>query len=282
MKERDIQSFWNTHPCGDHQVGGLKQRAGDYEAFFTDYDAFSYTKERHILGCLDGVDFKNKSVLEIGLGQGADAEQIIRRGGLWSGLDLTPESIERVRTRFTIRNLPYEGLEQGSVLDIPYADRKFDIVFSHGVLHHVPDIVSAQREIRRVLKPGGELVVMLYARWSLNYLLSIGLVRRLGLIGAIGLNSEPEGIVGEHVRNARAMGLRKYLRMSNFIHHNTDGPGNPYSKVYDLESVRTDFPDFDIVRSYKRFMHAPPLPVSALPLDRLLGWHLWVHLRAKG
>ncbi len=52
------------------------------------------------------------------------------------------------------------------------------MVFSHGVLHHVPDIEQAQREIHRVLRPGGELVIMMYARRSLNYLVAIGLFRR--------------------------------------------------------------------------------------------------------
>lgn len=49
MNESDIQDFWNRNPCGDWQVGGLEQRRGDYEAFFTDYDKFRYTKEAHIL-----------------------------------------------------------------------------------------------------------------------------------------------------------------------------------------------------------------------------------------
>jgi hypothetical protein len=44
------------------------------------YDAFRYSREGHILGCLDGIDFRGAKLLEIGLGQGADSEQIIRRG----------------------------------------------------------------------------------------------------------------------------------------------------------------------------------------------------------
>jgi hypothetical protein len=58
---------------------------------------------------------------------------------------------------------------------------------------------------------------------------------------------------------ARRMGLGTYLRMSKFIHRNTDGPGNPYSKVYDLRELRLDFPSFRIIRAYKRWMHGPPL-----------------------
>jgi SAM-dependent methyltransferase len=283
MNETDIQSFWNTHPCGDHLVGGLKEGAkGDYEAFFARYDAHRYAQEDHIPATLDGIDFAGKAVLDIGLGQGADAEQIIRRGALWHGLDLTAEAVERVGTRLALRNLPHRALKQGSALRIPYDDAQFDLVFSHGVLHHIPDILQAQREIRRVIKADGELVIMLYARWSVNYLLSIAVLRRLALILVYALGLKPRGIVGQHVENARQQGLWRYLRLDNFTHHNTDGPLNPYAKVYDLDAVRRDFPDFEIVKSYKRFMHAPPLPLAWLrPLAPLLGWHLWVHLKPK-
>ena len=279
MNEADIGDFWNRNPCGDMQVGGLAQRRGDYEKFFSDYDAFRYRKEGHILRCLNEIDFKGKNVLEIGLGQGADGEQIIKRGAIWSGIDLTAESVARVKTRLSLRKLPHQSVARGSVLDIPHDAASFDIVFSHGVLHHVPDILTAQCEIHRVLKPDGELIVMLYARRSLNYMISIGVLRRLGLLGISILNHNPEGMIGQHMANARAMGLARYLKMNNFIHRNTDGPLNPYSKVYDIATVAKDFPQFRIVRSYKRFMHAPPLPVRRLPLERVLGWHLWVHLR---
>jgi SAM-dependent methyltransferase len=279
MNEPDIQDFWNQHPCGDVLVGGLERHRGDYETFFADYDDFRYRKEAHILECLDEIDFEGRNVLEIGLGQGADSEQMIRRGALWSGLDLTPESVARVRMRLALRQLPHSSIRQGSVLQIPHDDHSFDTVLSHGVLHHVPDIVSAQREIRRVLKPDGELIVMLYARYSLNYLVSIGVVRRLGLIALRLAQRGPKGALGQHLKNADDIGLFNYLRLSNFIHRNTDGPLNPYSKVYDLATVKRDFPDFRVARAYKRFMHAPPLPVQWVPLERWLGWHLWVHLR---
>ncbi len=279
MNESEIKDFWERYPCGDFQVGGLQQRRGDYEAFFRAYDSFRYSTEGHILRCLDDIDFRGKKVLEIGLGQGADSEQIIRRGAIWSGLDLTPESVARVRTRLSLRQLPHRAIKQGSVLQIPYEEGSFDTVFSHGVLHHVPDILAAQRQIHRVLKPNGELIVMLYARWSLNYLIAIGTLRRLGLLALHLANRHPGGIFDQHLANARAMGVRHYLRMDSFIHKNTDGPLNPYSKVCDLRIVKKDFPDFKVVRAYKRFMHAPPLPVRWLPLERILGWHLWVHMR---
>ncbi len=281
MNESDIKEFWNNNPCGDWQVGGLNQRRGNYEAFFSDYDRFRYKKEAHILRCLDNIDFKDKKVLEIGLGQGADSEQIIRRGAVWSGLDLTPESVARVQTRLTLRALPHETVKQGSALDIPFNDHSFDMVFSHGVLHHIPEVEVAQKEIHRVLKPGGELIAMFYARWSLNYQLAISIVRRLGLFALWASKHDAKGIQGQHLTNARAIGFNNYLRMENFIHKNTDGPLNPYSKVYDVKTIREDFKDFEVIKVYKQFMHAPPLKVGWLPLERTLGWHLWAHMRPR-
>ena len=287
MDEQTVQRFWHEHACGDAQVGGLRERfQGDYERFFTDYDRFRYRNERHLPKCIDALNVAGKQVLEIGLGEGSESERLIRQGARWSGTDLTAESVARVRTRLTLRDLPYEDLRQASVLDLPFADNAFDLVFSHGVLHHVPDIKRAQAEIQRVLRPAGELVIMMYARWSLNYLVSIGLIRRASLLAAFPLaragilKSDPEhGMLAAHLSNAKAMGLFCYLRLDEFVHHNTDGPANPYALVYDRRRVEQDFPSFQVTRTYKRFMHAPPLPIHRLPGETLMGWHLWVHLR---
>ena len=281
MNESDVKAFWQAHPCGEMKVGGLDCFTDDLESFFREYDGFRYQDSPHILGCLDRIDFQGMKTLEIGLGQGADSEQIVRRGAIWSGLDLTEESVRRVRFRFELKHLPYRSLERGSVLDLHFATDSFDLVFSHGVLHHVPNIGRAQQEIWRVLKPNGRLIIMVYAKFSLNYMLSISLLRRLGLAILYAAGSNPKGIVGQHLRNARKVGLWNYLKNEGFIHKNTDEPSNPYSKVYNLNSVREDFSMFSIVECTKHYMHAPPLPVKWLPLARLLGWHLWVVLKPE-
>jgi SAM-dependent methyltransferase len=290
MDEKAVQDFWQDHACGDALVGGLRGRfGGDYEKFFSDYDKFRYDMESHLPACLDALRVSGKRVLEIGLGQGADSESLIRRGACWSGVDLTGESVERVRTRLTLRDLPFDDLKQGSALDLPFADDSFDMVFSHGVLHHVPEIRQAEREIHRVLRPGGELVIMMYARWSLNYLVAIGLVRRAALLAAFPLGKaglvradRDGGMLAAHLRNAAKLGLGRYLRLKEFTHYNTDGPGNPYALVYDRKRIGQDFPSFRITRTYKRFMHAPPLPVHRLPGGSVMGWHLWAHLEPAG
>lgn len=280
--EGEIKDFWQGHPCGAELVGDLPDESrSEYAQFFDRYDKYRYRTEPHILTNLDRVGFEGKRVLEIGLGQGADAEQIVRRGGIYSGADLTNESVKRVKMRFALHDLPFERIEQASALDLPFRDAAFDIVYSHGVLHHIPEIKKAQAEIVRVLKPDGRLIVMLYAKWSLNYLLSISVARRLGLAAMYAADVTGSGIYADHLANARRNGLRNYLKMESFLNVSTDGPFNPYSKVYDRGELESSFPDFEIVEMHKEFMHAPPLPVGWLPLSRALGWHLWTTLRPK-
>lgn len=282
MLESDIKNFWQTHPCGAELVGDMtSDERASYAEFFARYDAYRYDKEPHILANLDRIDFRGRRVLEIGLGQGADAEQIVKRGGRFSGVDLTDEAVERTRVRFDLKGIEFETITQASALDLPFADNSFDIVFSHGVLHHIPDIGAAQGEIARVLAPEGMLVAMLYAKRSLNYLLSISVLRRLGLLGLYTFNASPSGIYADHLDNARRFGIGRYLAMKNFINVSTDGPFNPYSQVYSVSDVRRDFPDFEIVETSRHFMHAPPLSVKWLPLAGVLGWHLWVKLKPK-
>jgi hypothetical protein len=134
-----------------------------------------------------------------------------------------------------------------------------------------------------VLKPGGTLVAMLYARRSLNFQVSIRVVRRAVLAAAYPLRNvlSFRGMLRQHLDNAERVGLREYLNLETFTHRNTDGPLNPFARVYSPREVERDFPDFELVETYQRYLHAPPLPVHGLPGGDRLGWHLWVTLRAR-
>jgi ubiquinone/menaquinone biosynthesis C-methylase UbiE len=281
--ENEIKDFWQTHPCGAELVGDLSEETiAEYADFFERYDTYRYQKEPHILKNLDRIDFNGKRVLEIGLGQGADAEQIESRGGIYNGVDLTEESVKRVRMRFELKGLKgFERIERASALELPFDNNSFDLVFTHGVLHHIPEIGRAQAEIARVLKPDGKLIMMLYAKWSLNYLVSISVARRIGLLALYALGIRAGGIYGDHLANAKKAGIWKYMAMQNFVNVSTDGPFNPYSKVYDRREIKQDFSAFELVETHKEFMHAPPLPVRGLPLAGLLGWHLWAEMKPK-
>jgi len=96
----------------------LRERfQGDFDKFFTEYDRFRYQNERHLPACIAALNVAGKQVLEIGLGEGSESERLIHQRARWSGVDLTAESVERVRARLSLRELPFEELRQGSVLD---------------------------------------------------------------------------------------------------------------------------------------------------------------------
>lgn len=112
--------------------------------------------------------FDNIQFLEIGCGMGTDALQIAKKGIEVTAIDLTDEGIRLAKDRFSLNNYSAD-LRIADAENLPFEDTYFDIVYSFGVLHHIPDTQKAINEIYRVLKPGGEAYIMLYNKISLNY-----------------------------------------------------------------------------------------------------------------
>ncbi len=71
------------------------------------------------------------------------------------GVDISPLNIATARRRGEQSNINGVTFEQGNVLDLPFLDNSFDIVFSNGVLHHTQDWRKGVAECVRTLKPGG-------------------------------------------------------------------------------------------------------------------------------
>lgn len=97
-------------------------------------------------------------ILDAGCGTGGDA-LFLRRYGHVVGMDLAAEAIS-----FGAPRLP-GALTRGSVLSLPFDAERFDLVTSFDVLYHrgVPDEDAALSEVRRVLRPGGRLLIRLPA-----------------------------------------------------------------------------------------------------------------------
>src|SRR5205085_2800103 len=60
-----------------------------------------------------------------------------------------------------------ESIQVGDAENLPFESNQFDLGYSFGVLHHSPNTEAALRELVRVIRPGGELKVMLYNRHSI-------------------------------------------------------------------------------------------------------------------
>jgi ubiquinone/menaquinone biosynthesis C-methylase UbiE len=100
-----------------------------------------------------------------------DLVQLAGAGGHVTAIDLTPEAVALARRHLAVRALPGTVLE-GNAERLPFGDGSFDVVYSHGVLHHTVDTQRAVNEVFRVLKPDGEAVIMLYHRHSWFWWLS--------------------------------------------------------------------------------------------------------------
>jgi ubiquinone/menaquinone biosynthesis C-methylase UbiE len=284
----DIKNFWNENPVGSNFIAYEQDKS-----FYEKYDNFRYTLENHIPGELDKIDFRNKQVLEIGLGQGADSMQLINRGAIYHGIDLTEESVRRVKERFALFNKPYQQVQVANAEQIPYADNSFDIVYSHGVIHHSPNIEKIVAEIHRVLKPGGQAVIMLYHKSSYNYHISIRILRRIGLLLLLPfpflaklvskLTGESVERINRHKYHFKREGM-SYFKMKHFIHRSTDGPDNVYASVWTSDTAKKLFGAFKNITTSIHFLnerhlmgvqHILPRSVKR-SMGHKYGWHLWI------
>src|SRR6267143_5457642 len=174
LKER-VRAFWQAHPCGtkfsDAEIGTRE--------FFERIEAHRYAKESHIPEAADFAGARGLKVLEIGCGLGTDGVQFAKAGADYTGVDLTDAAVDLARRRFELFGLRGK-FQIADAESLDFADESFDLVYSHGVLHHTPDTARAVREIHRVLRPGGRAIVMLYHRGSYNYRIGIRVLRRAG------------------------------------------------------------------------------------------------------
>jgi ubiquinone/menaquinone biosynthesis C-methylase UbiE len=138
------------------------------------YDLFvwlvSLGRERLYRGkALDLANLKpGESVLDIGCGTGTlaiAAKQRVGRSGRVYGIDASPEMVARA-TRKATKAAAEVFFENGIAELLPFPDGQFDAVLSTVMLHHLGRKARQQcaHEVRRVLKPGGRVLAVDFAR----------------------------------------------------------------------------------------------------------------------
>jgi len=155
-------------------------------------------------------DFSGKLVMEIGCGAVIDSAEFARNGAKVVSTDLTRAGTDLTRDLLKEIGLP-SAVIQSDAKTLPFKDEAFDCVYSFGVLHHIPDVETALAEIHRVLKPGGQVMAMLYHRDSLLYAYSIIYWRGIkdGLLGTL----TPEQLVSRYSeRNEGCPYTRAYTK----------------------------------------------------------------------
>ncbi len=155
LKER-VRQHWDDQPCGTRDIP-VENRA----AFFRDLERERYSWEPYIPAFARFDRAKGKDLLEVGVGAGTDFVNWVRHGARGQGVDLTPRGVELTRERLALEGL-HADVRIADAERLPFADDSFDIVYSYGVLHHSPDTARAIGEVRRVLRPGGTALIMIY------------------------------------------------------------------------------------------------------------------------
>jgi ubiquinone/menaquinone biosynthesis C-methylase UbiE len=156
------------------------------------------------------VDFpglSGKDVLDAGCGSGIATQLLAEAGAHVTAIDLTDWAVETTRRRLSAFGL--EGdVQQADAEQLPFEGASFDLVFSWGVVHHSSDMDRALSELVRVTRPGGQVVLMVYHRRSLFFLVYrafqrfLPLARRLGLHFEGARAGETEGLIARHFTKA--------------------------------------------------------------------------------
>ncbi len=99
------------------------------------------------------------NVLDVACGPGLLACAFARVAKHATGIDMTPAMLEQARKTQQEQGLKNVSWEQGDVYSLPFPDAQFSIVSSRFVFHHLQDSLAALREMKRVCKTGGKVVV---------------------------------------------------------------------------------------------------------------------------
>jgi SAM-dependent methyltransferase len=239
---RDIQAFWGEVYRTAYGRDAALTPARLDAALVELEDMFRFQGHGAVvempIEALDG-----RRVLEIGSGSGGHSALFAKHGARMTSIDVTWE-----RAAATARKFALLGPRGGACLAVqadaerlPFADGAFDIIYSNGVLHHVPDTERAVAEALRVLRPGGLAVVMLYCKSSFHYWFT--------LFFCVGI------LKGQMFRGGQWLG-----RATEWI-----GPGrqtveNPVTRCYTARGVRRLFAGCEDVRLRKMgfFFYAIP------------------------
>ncbi len=264
VSNADVKAFWEANPVA---AEGISARPGSPEFFRAldalreadDCEPWPFSNEIHGYSRSAGL-----RVLDVGWGNGYVLGQYARFGAHVSGVDLTQTAVDLCSARFALDGLKGDfRLTDGERL--PFEDGTFDIACSMGVLHHIEDPLPMIAEMRRVLKPGGRIILMLYYRGSWKYHVVLRVKRLI----------DPR---------YRGKSQAEALNMN-------DGQNCPLAKVYSRAQARellSGFVDrrFELNQlSWRQFLLVPGLdrllkpilpPANRSILARKMGWNLYV------
>lgn len=123
-------------------------------------------------------ELKHKNVLEIGVGLGSHAALLAAHAHSYTGIDLTDYAVKMTADRLKMLERDAD-IRRMDAEEMEFPDATFDFIWSWGVIHHSSNTRKILQEMHRVLKPGGQAVIMVYNRGWWNYYVCGGLINGL-------------------------------------------------------------------------------------------------------
>ncbi len=250
-----VRDFWEANPLCAKAIPcqiGSREYFEYYDLLRENIESLEFSYRLH-----EYIKFQGKRVLDVGSGNGYVLSMYAREGAEVHGIDVTPTAVDLCQKRFKYSSL--EGdFRVADAEELPFDDDTFDCACSMGVLHHVPDTEKAVSEIRRVLKPGGRLIVMFYHRNSAQYRVKYFLVS-----------------------------LLKKRALQQLVNE-FDGIGNPKGTVFskkELAYLLKEFDSLEMSVGYLKGAMVLPrvgrfIPEFLLsPLEKWWGWNLYAKAR---
>jgi len=219
---------------------------------------FRYALQDYMQGFFGFDQLVGRRVLEIGSGSGIDTAEMVRHGAQVISLDFSPLACKA--TKLLLREARLDGdVIMGDATNLPFKGQHFDVIYSYGVIHHIPNVWEVLEEAHRCLRENGLFMGMVYNRDSLLYAYSL-----------IYLHGIKEGLLTE--------GMTEQKIASRFSERKGE---NPYTKCYTQDELR------DLLcRFFRHVKIQPCYNVIDTPTKRKikfkledtsqgqLGWHL--------
>lgn len=251
----DIKDFWNNRPCN---IRHSNAEIGTKD-YFDAVEKRKYFVEPHIPRFAEFPKWKNKSVLEIGCGIGTDAANFARNGALYNGVELSEKSLAIAKRRFDVYNLTgtfYSGNAEELSKIVP--SKKFDLIYSFGVIHHTPNPERIIFEIKKFMNHESEFRLMLYAKnsWK-NIMIEAGL-------------DQPEAQFGCPIANTY-----------------TEQEARRLLSDFEIIDIRQDHIFPFVIDKYIKYEYEKQSWFANMPdvmfhcLEKKLGWHLLIKCKLK-
>lgn len=140
-----------------------------YDVVWTEYLPEYEASKEHLELFFDDDEIRNKQILDAGCGTGIFSSIFAGKGAKEViGIDISDGSLStgrKLKEKFNLENLQFQTQD---MLNLPFGDNTFDVVWAWGTVHHTTDPFRAMNELIRVLKDDGTILFAIYKRTNLT------------------------------------------------------------------------------------------------------------------